>query len=237
MDTIKLSVYERDETGNGPARRLRAQGRIPAVTYSKGKAATAISINQDELKAAMAHGQNVVLELDFAKEDKRGGKSAGSAKGKGKEARYAVVKQLQFHPLKRQVLHVDLHEVDLAQEIEAPVSIQAVGTPAGVVDGGIMDWERREVTVRALPGDMPGTLEVDVSELLIGQHLSVAALSAPEGVAILDEPEAILVALVAPKVEQEPVEEEEELEEGEEFEEGEEEPEVIGEEDSEESSS
>lgn len=236
MDTIKLSVYEREETGNGPARRLRAGGRIPGVTYGKGKAATAISIDRDELKAAMAHGHNVVLELDFAKDGEQGGKDAGSAKGKRLEARYAVVKQLQLHPLKRHVLHVDLREVDLSEEIEASVVIEAVGTPAGLADGGIMDWERREVTVRALPGDMPGTLELDVSELLIGQHLSVAALSAPDGVTIVDDPEAILLALVPPKVEQEPVEEEE-LEEGEEGEELEEEPEVIGEEASEESSS
>jgi large subunit ribosomal protein L25 len=232
MDTIKLSVSEREETGNGPARRLRAQGRIPGVAYGKGKTATAISIDRDELKAAMAHGHNVVLELDFAKDGKESGKDAGSAKGKRLEARYAVVKQLQFHPLKRHLLHVDLHEVDLAQEIEAPVVIEAVGTPAGVADGGIMDWERREVTVRALPGDMPGALELDVSELMIGQHLSVAALSAPEGVTIIDDSEAILLALVPPKVEQPTVEEEEE-----EGEEPEQEPEVIGEEASEETGS
>jgi large subunit ribosomal protein L25 len=224
MDTIKLSLYEREETGDGPARRLRAQGRIPGVTYAKGKAATAISVDLEELKAAMAHGHNVVLELDFNK----GVKGAGAAKGKGKEARYAVVKQLQFHPLKRQVLHVDLHEVDLAVEIEAPVAVEAIGIPAGLVDGGILDWERREVTVRALPGNMPGALELDVGGLLIGHHLSVAALSAPEGVTILDDAEAVIVALVAPKVEQPPVAEvaEEAAE-----------PEVIGSEASEETSS
>jgi large subunit ribosomal protein L25 len=92
METIKLSVYEREETGNGPARRLRAQGRIPAVTYAKGKVAAAISIDLEELKAAMTHGHNVVLELDFSKS----GQASGTAKAK--EARYAVVKQLQFHP-------------------------------------------------------------------------------------------------------------------------------------------
>jgi large subunit ribosomal protein L25 len=224
MDTIKLSVYEREETGDGPARRLRAQGRIPGVTYCKGKASTAISIDKEELKAAMAHGHNVVLELDFAKAGAQGSKDAGSAKGRGREARYAVVKQLQFHPLRRHLLHVDLHEVDLAEEIEAQVAIEAVGTPAGLADGGIMDWERREVTVRALPGDMPGTLELDVSGLLIGHHLSVAALSAPRGVTIIDDPEAILLAMVPPKVEQ-PV-----AVEAEEAEEEAVEPEVIGEE-------
>jgi large subunit ribosomal protein L25 len=210
MDTIKLSVSEREETGDGPARRLRAQGRVPGVTYGKGKAPTAISVDLEELKAAMAHGHNVVLELDFgkgAKAAKSAAKGEGAAEPKSpakpkKGARYAVVKQLQFHPTRRHVLHVDLHEVDLAEEIEALVSIEAIGTPAGLIDGGVVDWERREVTVRALPGNMPSGLELDVSSLQIGHHLSVSAVSAPEGVVIVDDPDTILVALVPPRVEQ-----------------------------------
>ena len=220
MDTFKLSVQAREETGNGPARRLRAQGLIPGVSYGKGKVTTPVSIRLEDLRAAMAHGHNVVLELDF-------GKGAKGAKGKGKSARYAVVKQLQFHPTRRQLLHVDLHEVDLAVEIEAPVPIEAVGAALGLKDGGIMEWERREVVVRALPADVPPMLELDVTDLEIGHHLLVEALSAPEGVTIVDDPEAILVAMVPPRVEQAPAEEEIEEEEVAE-------PEVIGEETSEE---
>lgn len=221
MDSIKLPVHEREETGNGPARRLRAQGLIPGVSYGEGKDATPLSVRLEDLKAAMAHGQNVVLELEF-------GKGAKGARGKSKAARYAVVKQLQFHPTKRHLLHVDLHEVDLAVEIEAPVSIEGVGTPAGLADGGVMEWERREVMVRALPGDIPSALELDLSELLIGHHLTVSALSAPAGVTIVDDPEAMILTLVPPRVEQAVAEEEVEEEEGMV------EPEVIGGETSEE---
>ena len=204
MDSIKLSVHERQETGNGPARRLRAQGLVPGVSYAKGKEATPISLSVDELRAALTHGHNVVLELDFGKGTKGG--------------RYAVVKELQFHPVKRYLQHVDLHEVDLAVEIESPVAIEAVGTPAGLIDGGVLDWERREVIVRALPGDIPASLELDVSELLIGHHLVVGALTPPKGVVILDDPEAVVIALVPPRVEAPVVAEVEE----------EAEPEVIG---------
>jgi large subunit ribosomal protein L25 len=218
MDAIKLTVHEREETGNGPARRLRGQGRVPGVTYSKGKAATSISVDVAELKAAMAHGHNVILELDFGK----GAKQEGAAKGRA--PRYAIVKQLQFHPVRRQLLHVDLHEVDLAVEIEASVSVEAVGTPAGLADGGILEWERREVAVRALPGDMPASLQLDVSGLLIGHHLTVGALEAPAKVTILDDPDAVVLALVPPRVEQPPVVEAEEVAE----------PEVIGAEEKEE---
>ncbi|HLA81356.1 MAG TPA: 50S ribosomal protein L25 [Thermoleophilia bacterium] len=199
MDMIKLSVLERTETGDGPSRRLRASGRIPGVVYAKGTEATSVSIDLDSLREAMTHGHNVVMELDFsggAKPAKKGAKSKAGA-------RYAVVKELQFHPTRRGLLHVDLHEVDLKVEIEAPVAIELVGTPAGVADGGIVDWEHREVTVRALPSDIPVALPLDVTDLLIGHHLNVAALTAPSGVTIVDDPDTIVVALIPPRVQEE----------------------------------
>ena len=200
MDTIKLKVEEREETGNGPARRLRAKELIPGVSYGKGKEPTALSVALEDLRAAMSHGQNVVLELDFVK---TAGDGKGGSKSKSKAKRYAMVKQLQFHPTKRQVLHVDLHEVDLTLEVEALVGVEGVGTPAGLVDSGIIEWERREVTVRGLPGDIPSVLELDVSGLLVGDQLMIGALTAPAGVTIVDDPDDLLVALVPPRVERE----------------------------------
>ncbi len=87
-------------------------------------------------------------------------------------------------------------------EIESSVAIELVGTPAGLADGGVLEFERREVVVRALPNAIPAVLELDISELMIGHHLSIAALSAPEGVTIVDDPETIVVAVVPPRVEQ-----------------------------------
>jgi large subunit ribosomal protein L25 len=162
----------------------------------------------------MAHGHNVVLELDFG----AGAKGAkGGSKAKGKASRYAVVKQIQVNPTNRRVLHVDLHEVDLSEEIEVAVVIEPVGDAIGVKDGGVMDWERREVNVKALPSALPEALELDVSELRVGQHLAVNALKAPKGVTILDDPESILVAMLPPRVEHVEVEAEEVAE-----------PEVVG---------
>jgi large subunit ribosomal protein L25 len=196
MDTVKLSIQEREQTGNGPARRLRASGRIPGVVYSKGVEAKSISIGVDELKSAIVHhGHNVILELDLG--------DAAMTKGKKKAVpQYAVVKEIQNHPIKRYWLHVDLHEVDLAVEIEAPVAIELVGTPAGAENGGVVDWEHREVIVRALPSDIPDVIELDVSGLLIGHHLLVEALKAPAGTQILDDPQTVVVSLIAPRAEQ-----------------------------------
>jgi len=197
MDTVKLSIQEREQTGNGPARRLRAAGRIPGVVYSKGVEAKSISIAVGELKAAIVgHGHNVILELDL-------GDAATTAKGKKKAVpQFAVIKEIQNHPTKRHWLHVDLHEVDLAVEIEAPVAIELVGTPAGAEDGGVLDWEHREVVVRALPSAIPDVLELDISGLQIGHHLSVEALKAPVGTEILDDPQTVVVSLIAPRAEQ-----------------------------------
>ncbi len=200
MDTIKLAVRERETSGNGPARRLRAEGRVPGVTYGKGAPGTSISIALEDLKTALAHGHNVVLELEYESASKSAKGAKGAAKGK-RPAHYAVVKELQFHPTRRHLLHVDLHEVDLAVEIEAPVAIELVGNPAGVVEGGVLDWEHREVTVRALPADIPAVLQLDVSALQIGHHAAVSALSAPTGVTIVDDPETIVAAVLAPRVE------------------------------------
>ncbi len=197
MDTIKLAVRTREETGNGPSRRYRAAGQVPAVVYGKGHEATPLLIALDDFRTAFAHGHNVVLELDLDSE-KKAGKGAGKAK---QPPLYAVVKDIQFHPTRRSVVHVDLHEVDLAIEIESAVAIELVGTPAGLADGGMLDWENREVHVRALPNNVPGSLSVSVEGLAIGHHVKVADLVPPDGVVILDDPETVIAAVLAPRVE------------------------------------
>ncbi len=215
MDTIKLSVHERTETGNGPARRLRASGLVPGIVYGKGTESTSVSVELVGLREAMTHGHNVVMELEFDEVAKGAKKTA-----KGRIApRYAVVKEFQFHPVRRNLLHVDLHEVDLKVEIEANVAIELVGTPAGLEDGGVVDWLQREVVVRALPSEVPTVLPLDISGLAIGHHLNVEQLSAHAGVTIVDDPETIIVALVPPRVQEE---------EAVEAEESPAEPEVIG---------
>jgi large subunit ribosomal protein L25 len=196
MDAVKLDVRLREETGDGPSRRLRAGGEIPGVAYGKGREATPIAIEVEALRAALKHGHNVVLELQFGGAPKKG--------PGGKQAPlYAVVKEIQMNPTKRQALHIDLHEVDLSEDIEAQVAIELVGTAAGAADGGVLDWVLRDVTVRALPQDVPQSLEVDVSALHIGQHVSVGDLTAPAGVVIVTEPEILIAAVLAPRVEAE----------------------------------
>lgn len=223
MDTVKLTIHPREESGKGPCRRLRAAGSVPAVVYSKGQETVSISVEKADLKQALTGASNVVLELVYAE-------------GKGRKKHYAVIKESQYHPLRRDLLHLDLHEVDLKQEIEAPVPIELIGVPAGAEEGGVLDQSHREVTVRALPTEVPGHLELDVSALNIGDGLRVSDLVAPKGVVILDDPDTSVVSVLAPRLEIEEEEEGEELEglEGEEGEAAEGEAEESSEESSEE---
>lgn len=200
MDTVRLPVRERESTGDGPSRRLRARGFLPGVVYGKGREPKNIAVGLEDLRSALAHGHNVVLELDFLTQTEDPPKR-GKGRVKGVPL-YAVVKDIHLHPLKRHPLNVDLQVVDLAHEIEATVPVELAGTPAGVREGGVVDWEHREVTVRALPAVIPESIPLDVSGLHVGQHLTVAALTAPAGVVILDDPEIIVVTLLPPRVEQ-----------------------------------
>lgn len=188
MDTVKLTIHPREESGKGPCRRLRAAGSVPATVYAKGQEAVSISVEKADLKLALTGATNVVLELVYAE-------------GKGRKKHYAVVKESQYHPVRRDLLHLDLHEVDLKQEIEASVPIELRGAPAGADEGGVIDQSHREVTVRALPTEVPSHLELDVSSLIIGGNLHVSDLVAPAGVTILDDPETSVVSLLAPRVE------------------------------------
>jgi len=192
MDTIKLTAQPREESGKGPARRLRAAGQVPAVLYGRGKETASLAVPVVALRDALAGGQHTVLEIEVA--GTRGG-------------RFAVVKQMQMHPTKRSLLHLDLQEVDLKVEIESPVTIVLHGDEApGVKAGGILDQVLHEVTVRALPQSMPDSLTADLSGVEIADQVRVRDLRLPAGVAVLDDPD-MLVGSVLPPITQERLEE------------------------------
>jgi large subunit ribosomal protein L25 len=201
MAHVALTARKRTEFGNGPTRRLRRQGLVPGVVYQPGSPSMAFALSERELRRALAEGRTSVVDLTV----------------EGDHARPVLLKDWQLDPVRGDVLHVDFQEVDLTQEVEAPVAITLVGSSIGVREGGVLDQPLREVIVRALPDALPDHLELDVSELDVGDSISVEGLTAPEGIEIVTEPETVVASVLAPTVE---VEEEEEPEEGEEAEEG-----------------
>jgi len=198
MAHVALTALQRTEFGNGPARRLRRQGLVPGVVYQPGSPSLALSLPDRDLRKALQEGRTGVIDLAIGDEP----------------ARPVLVKDWQLDAVRGDVMHVDFQEVDLTQEIEAPVPVTVVGSSIGVRDGGVLDQPLREVVVSALPDALPDHLDADVTELAIGDSLTVADLVAPEGVVIVTDPETVVASVVAPSavVVEEPEEAEEAVE-------------------------
>jgi large subunit ribosomal protein L25 len=210
-ERIKLEVQERELLGSRESRRLRKQGLIPGVLYGRGKKPHAICIEERELRRVLtgSHGLHAILDVVLAGQ---------------KTTHASVLKDYQQDPLRGRISHFDLQEVRLDEPIQAPVVIELVGEAPGVKAGGVLSLVTREVTVEALPMEMPDRLELDVGAAEIGDTLRVSELAAPDGATILDDPETVVATLTMPTRVIEPEEEEEEVEEGE-VPEGEEAPE------------
>ena len=196
-ESTSLNVEPRDAEHSRATRRLRREGRIPGVLYGLGEDPQAFSVDARELRLALAgHGAVLDVALD--------GKSTS-----------AVLKDSQLHPVRGDVMHVDLLRVDLNKPIQSPVPLHLHGAEEspGVKEGGILEQVTREVTVEALPNDIPEELVHDVSHMeMLGTEL-LAAVTVPEGVTIVDDLEETVIATVTPpRVEEEPEEIEEETE-------------------------
>ncbi len=182
MAHVALHAHTRTEFGNGPTRRLRQQGMVPGIVYQPGGPSLTLALPGRDLRKALNEGRTGVIDLVIGDQP----------------ARPVLVKDWQLHPVHLGVLHVDFQQVDLTQEVEAPVQITLTGTAVGVRDGGVLDQPLREVVVSALPDSLPDHIEIDVSELQIGHSIAVADITAPEGVTIVTDPETVVASVVAP---------------------------------------
>jgi large subunit ribosomal protein L25 len=202
-ERVKLQVSERESRGSAESRRLRKQGLIPGVLYGRGKAPHAIFVPERELRRVLTGDGGLHAILDVVLEGQ-------------KTTHPSILKEYQQHPVRGGIIHIDLQEVRLDQPIQARVVVELIGEPVGVTEGGVLSQVNREVTVEALPMEIPDHLELVVSGMAIGDTLRLADLTAPEGSTFLDDPEETVLATVTmPTRIIEPEPEEEELEEGE----------------------
>ncbi|MGD9173422.1 MAG: 50S ribosomal protein L25/general stress protein Ctc [Desulfobacterales bacterium] len=204
MEQIYLEAQVRKTTGNGPARVLRRDGRIPAILYGPKTDPIMLSIDNKEFEQITKKSSigSVLLKLEI-----KNGQTG---------ARSAMVKELQTHPVTGQFLHVDFYEVELTRKINAMVPVTITGKSQGVEDGGILQIVRRELEVFCLPTAIPEAIEVDISELEIGGSIHVNEIVLPGDVELPEDVDFTVITILAPKVEEEVVEEEE-LVEGEEL--------------------
>jgi large subunit ribosomal protein L25 len=213
-DRPTLTVEERSERGSRESRRLRRAGFVPGVLYGGGNGdAVSFKVNALELRHTLADGSALM-----------------DVKVDGGKARPVIVKEQQFHPVRDQLLHIDLLEVRLDEKISSTVAVELAGgeESPGVKEGGVLEHVTRELNIEALPTDIPDNITVDVSGMEVAATLHLSELTAPPGVTFLDDPEETLIAtvVVPTEIEEPEIEEETELvgEEGE-LPEGEEAPE------------
>lgn len=189
MEQRELSVKLRERTGKGVARKLRSEGLIPGVFYGHKTEPVALSFNPVELKKILSSksGRNTFITLKF--------------EGKKEKDRVAMLKDLQVTPLKREYLHADLYEILMDEKITSRVPVHFVGKSVGVKEGGIEQHSRRELDIRCLPANIPNFIEVDVTNLAIGDSLHIKDITLPEGVEVLDPAGDTVVSVVAPVAE------------------------------------
>ncbi|HEV2179161.1 MAG TPA: 50S ribosomal protein L25 [Gemmatimonadaceae bacterium] len=189
--TATLSASKRSDTGKGAARKLRAAQMIPGVIYGHNREPLALTMSGRELDRLLERiaAETTVVELMID----------------GTMSR-TLIREIQRHPFKREVLHVDFLELVAGEKVTVDLPIVLVGTPEGVrADGGILDQILREISVEVDPVDMPSHIELDVSALGINDSLHVSDLKVPEGVELLIDAEATVCVVSPPHVEEEPV--------------------------------
>src|SRR5918996_323187 len=190
MGTASLTATPRSDVGKGAARKLRSTARIPGVIYGHHREAQSLAIDARELEKLLgqiAPGTTVV-ELNL----------------EGRVSR-TLIREIQRHPFKRQVLHIDFQELVAGEKITVNVPILLIGTAAGVKDGGTVEEVMREVSIEVDPANIPNHFEIDISALGINDSVHVSDIKVPEGVEILDDLEATVAVVAPPRVEEAPV--------------------------------
>jgi len=187
-----LIVESRASTGKGAARKLRAAGRIPAVLYGQGKGSVPLTIDPRALeKVLRSGGANTLLDITV-----EGRPELGSP--------VALVKELQRHPIRGTIVHADLYQVDLTRTVEVEVPVHLVGKAKGLDFGGILEHSLREIALECLPRSIPAAIEVDISNMELGDVIHVRDLVLPAGVSLLTDPDLGVVHVALPAAEETP---------------------------------
>ena len=186
MDQVSLRAVARTEAGTRPSRRLRRGGHIPAVVYGRGLEPIAVAVSTGDLFSVLhtAAGLNALIRLDVD----------------GSEV-LTVAREIQRHPARGTITHLDFIQVSLSEPIQADVLIDFQGTPVGVSqDGGIVETIETTVSIRALPAEIPTSIAVDISALEVGDTLLLGDLPSIAGVEYVDDAERPLATVLLPRI-------------------------------------
>ena len=195
MSELTLKVRQRDELGKNANRRLRNDGQVPAVVYGLERDPISIRVADREIFDLLRKGgDNAVFLLEMEGTDQK---------------RHAMIRDLQVHPITGKMVHIDFQRINMEETVRVAVPIEVVGTPLGVKnEGGMVEFATREVEVECLPNLIPQQLELDISELHLGQHLEAKDLAMPDGVELQEEPSRVIVTVTLARIEMTEAEEE-----------------------------
>ena len=185
MATVSLSANAREASGKGGARQLRLNGQIPAVISGPARQPQSLTLNARDLDKMLEHiqAESTVIEVSV------GGKTSKT-----------LIREIQRHPFKRQILHVDFQELVAGEKVIVSIPITLTGVSEGVrLGGGVMDQTLRELEIEVDPSNIPDHIEYDVTNMVIGDSVHVSDLKLPEGVEVQDDPETSVAVLAAPR--------------------------------------
>jgi len=182
-----LAARGRTEKGKGSNRKLRATGRVPAVVYGYGEQTRSLSLDAHELERLFSRIQvgNTIITLDI--------------EGESAPVR-ALVRDVQSHPVRSQVLHVDFYQIHAGEKITLEIPIRLVGQSKGVKEGGILQYSLDVLEVSCLPDAIPGAIDVDISELDVGDSIHVRDIVVPEGVEVEVDGDRTICSVIPPTV-------------------------------------
>ncbi|MFA7345780.1 MAG: 50S ribosomal protein L25 [Terrimicrobiaceae bacterium] len=192
---VKLSARPRPEGGRNAVKQVRARGGVPAVIYGSQDKPANIEVSKRDIEALLSHavGENILVELEIEENGK-------------KANRLSLIQEVQHHPLRGEVLHVDFHAVSMTEKISADIVVEAFGEADGVKNfGGLLEQSMRSVTIKCLPQNLPEIIRVDVSALKIGDSIHVRDLHLPAGVEAGEDPDLTVFIVAEPAVAEEPV--------------------------------
>ena len=185
MATVSFNATARDTVGKGAARTLRGKGQVPAVIYGHGRDPQALSLNARDLDKMLGHiqAESTVIEVTV------GGQTAKT-----------LIREIQRHPIKRQILHVDFQALVAGEKVTVSIPIVLTGVPEGVrLEGGVLDQTLREIEIEVDPANIPDRVEYDVTNMVIGDSVHISDLKVPEGVEVINGPETSVAVVAAPR--------------------------------------
>ncbi len=189
MAEVTLEVSRREGTGKEIAKKLRQKGQVPAVVYGGHREPVAITVDRKavaDLIQKSEHGVRSIFLLKMSGTDQQ---------------RHAMIKDMQINPISRKLIHIDFVRILMDEVVRVTVPVHLNGTPIGVKEGGVLDWQVRDLHVECLPNAIPDSIEVEVGEVGMHHYLRIADLKLPDGVKVLDDLERVVIGVTHARAE------------------------------------